>query len=51
MTSPPPSRSDRGQTRRLIIWLIIFAVVLAGVVLYFRYGRLPVPLIDQVGLT
>ena len=48
MTSPPPPRSDRGQTRRLIIWLIIFAVVVAGVVLYFRYGTQPVPLIEQV---
>ena len=28
MTSPPPPRSGRGQTRRLIIWLIIFAIVL-----------------------
>jgi len=49
MTSPPPPRADRGQTRRLVLWSIVFAVVLAGVVLYFRYGTQPVPLIEQVG--
>ena len=48
MTSPPPPRTDRGQTRRLLIWLIIFAVVVAGVVRYFRYGTQPVPLIELV---
>jgi hypothetical protein len=48
MTSPPPPRTDRGQMRRLIIWGIVFAVVVAGVVLYFRYGSHPVPLIEQV---
>jgi hypothetical protein len=48
MTSPPPPRNDRGQMRRLILWFIVFAIVIAGVVLYFRYGSQPVPLIDQV---
>ena len=48
MTSPPPPRSDRGQMRRSILWLIIFAIVVAGVVFYFRYGTQPVPLIEQV---
>ena len=48
MTSPPPPRSDRGQMRRLMLWFIVFAIVIAGVVLYFRYGSQPVPLIDQV---
>ena len=48
MTSPPPPRTDRGQTRRLILWFIVFAIVVAGVVLFFRYGNQPVPLIEQV---
>jgi len=34
--------------RRLMLWFIVFAIVIAGVVLYFRYGSQPVPLIDQV---
>lgn len=48
MTSPPPPRSDRGPMRRLLLWFIVFAVVLAGVILYFRFGSQPVPLIEQV---
>jgi hypothetical protein len=48
MTSPPPPRAQRGQLRRLFLWLIVFAIVVAGVVLYFRYGSQPVPLIEQV---
>ena len=48
MTSPPPPRADRGYMRRLILWFIIFTIVAAGVVLYFRYGSQPVPLIEQV---
>jgi hypothetical protein len=34
--------------RRLILWFIVFAIVVAGVVLFFRYGSQPVPLIEQV---
>ena len=51
MTSPPPPRTDRGQTRRLLLWSIVFAIVLllsryvslasivsaASVPLFFRY--------------
>lgn len=48
MTSPPPPRTDRGQTRRLVLWGLVFAVVVAGVVLFFLYGTQPVPLIEQV---
>ena len=48
MTSPPPTRSDRGQPRRLILWLIMFAIVVVGVVFFFVYGGQPVPLIEQV---
>ena len=48
MTSPRPLRSDRGNTRRVLLWSIIALVVLTGIVLYFRFGSQPVPLIDQV---
>ena len=48
LTSPPPPRTDRGQTRRLVLWFIVFAIVLAGVVLFFRFGTQPGPLIEQV---
>ena len=48
MTSPPPPRSDRGTTRRLFLWSIIAAIVITGVVLYFRFGAQPVPIIEQV---
>ena len=48
MTSPRPLPSDRGNTRRVLLWSIIFLVVLAGIVLYFRFGAQPIPLIDQV---
>ena len=48
MTSPPPSRSDRNNLRRLLFWGIIALIVVAGVVLYFRFGSQPVPLIEQV---
>lgn len=48
MTSPRPLRSDRGNTRRVLLWSIIALVVLTGIMLYFRYGTQPVPLIDQV---
>ena len=48
MTSPRPLRSDRGTTRRVLLWSIIAIVVLAGIMLYFRFGSQPVPLIDQV---
>ena len=48
MTSPRPLRTDRGNTRRVLLWSIVALVVIAGVVLYFRFGAQPVPLIDQV---
>lgn len=48
MTSPPPSRSDRSNVRRLLLWGIIAVIVIAGVVLYFHFGGQPVPLIQQV---
>lgn len=48
MTSPRPLRTDRGNTRRVLLWSIIALVVLTGIVLYFRFGSQPVPLIDQV---
>lgn len=48
MTSPPPSRSDRINLRRLLLWGAIAVIVVAGVVLYFRFGGQPVPLIRQV---
>ena len=48
MTSPRPLHSDRGNTRRVLLWSIIALVVIAGIVLYFRFGAQPVPLIEQV---
>jgi len=48
MTSPRPLPPDRGNTRRVMLWSIIALVVIAGVVLYFRFGGQPVPLIGQV---
>ena len=48
MTSPRPLRTDRGNTRRAIFWSIIALVVIAGLVLYFRFGDQPVPLLEQV---
>ena len=48
MTSPRPLRSERSNTRRVMLWFIIALIVIAGIVLYFRFGAQPVPLIDQV---
>ncbi len=48
MTSPRPLRTDRGNTRRVLLWSIIALIVIAGVALYFRFGSQPVPLIGQV---
>ena len=48
MTSPRPLRSAHGNTRRVLLWSIIAIVVLAGIMLYFRFGSQPVPLVDQV---
>ncbi len=47
MTSPRPLRSGPSSTRRLMLWSISALLVIAGVVLYFRFGAQPVPLIDQ----
>ena len=48
MTSPRPLPTARGNTRRVLLWSMIGLVVIAGIVLYFRYGGQPVPLIGQV---
>ena len=48
MTSPRPLRTDRGTTRRTMVWTFVALVVIAGIVLYFRFGNQPVPLIGQV---
>ena len=48
MTSPRPLRTDRGNSRRVLLWSVIALVVIAGIMLYFRYGAQPVPLIEQV---
>ncbi len=48
MTSPRPLRTDRGTTRRTMLWALVALVAIAGIVLYFRFGTLPVPLIGQV---
>lgn len=48
MTSPRPLRTDGSTTRRAMVWSIVALVVIAGIVLYFRYGSDTVPLIGQV---
>ena len=47
MTSPRPLPSARGNARRVLLWSLIGLVVVAGLVLYFRFGGIPVPLIGQ----
>jgi hypothetical protein len=47
MTASPPPRAERGSMRRLLIWCVIAMVIIAGVVLYFRYAGQVVPLIGQ----
>src|SRR5688500_9771533 len=39
MTSPEPSRPERGFAGRAVIWLIAAALLLVGLYLYFRFGR------------
>jgi hypothetical protein len=40
----PPSR-DTVPLRRVLLWALAGAAILAGLVLYFRYARLIVPLV------
>lgn len=39
MTSPEPSRPERGYAGRAVIWLIAAVLLLIGLYLYFRFGR------------
>jgi hypothetical protein len=39
MTSPEPSRPERGSTGRAVIWLIAGLLLLIGLYLYVRFGR------------
>ncbi|HZO18057.1 MAG TPA: hypothetical protein VFB46_03645 [Gemmatimonadaceae bacterium] len=39
MTSPEPSRPERGSTGRALIWLLAAVLLLGGLYLYFRFGR------------
>lgn len=47
MIASPPPRAERSSARRLIIWSLIAAVVVAGIALYFRYAGQVVPIIGQ----
>jgi hypothetical protein len=47
MTASPSPRAARSSVRRLIIWFVIAVIIVAGVVLYFRYAGQVVPLIGQ----
>jgi hypothetical protein len=41
VTSPPqrPERPEPVPTGRVVTWLVIAALLILGLVLYFRYGR------------
>jgi hypothetical protein len=39
MTSPEPSRPERGSAGRVVIWLIAGLLLVIGLYLYFRFGR------------
>lgn len=39
MTSPEPSRPERGSAGRVVIWLIAGLLLVVGLYLYFRFGR------------
>ena len=44
MTSPDPRDSERVPAGRLALWVVLVAVILLGIYLYFRHGRAITPL-------
>lgn len=40
-----PTDPDAVPLRRVILWIIVAAALVVGVVLYFKYERLLVPLV------
>jgi hypothetical protein len=47
MLSQQPSDVDAIPLRRVLLWALVGVAIVVGVVLYFRYERLIVPLLGQ----
>lgn len=39
MTSPEPSRPERGSAGRTLVWLIAGVLLVLAIYLYLRFGR------------
>jgi hypothetical protein len=44
-TPDSPGDDERVPVRRVLLWLIVGAAILAGIVLYFKYERQLTPIV------